>query len=378
MSKPYAKAVVSASGSGPLEVLGLRCDAVAGQQPQALAVTYWLHPAAAGTRYCVEIIFTGRRRGPGVAVGGGDRFKIVEPLDVVPGSGPLALTAHIDGVAAGDWHVTAREVRQTQRRGATSRSTAPKGAASSSMNGSTTYGPIAAMLAPGARLGAWPAFVGLGWVVALVVQGLLAAHLGLREAPLLTVVASMVGLLGAKAYYATGHFLRGERRPRQLLGGSCIQGFVLASVASLVIGAQLGHLPLGALLDTTAPALMFGMAIGRYGCFFGGCCAGRPTASRWGLWSSDRRLGARRIPVQILESLLALAVGVAGLVTLWLTRPSPDGLLFVASIAAYTFGRNLLFPCRAKARYTAHGRQLMLASSGILVFLSAALGLMSA
>lgn len=80
-----------------------------------------------------------------------------------------------------------------------------------------------------------------------------------------------------------------------LRAGMCIQGFVLAAIAGLVAGSYLSGFDVGAALDLSVAGLMFGMVIGRFGCFFGGCRAGRLTASRWGLWSSDRRLGARRV-----------------------------------------------------------------------------------
>jgi phosphatidylglycerol:prolipoprotein diacylglycerol transferase len=204
-------------------------------------------------------------------------------------------------------------------------------------------------------------------VVALTVQALLAArsHLPAARVLLLSLVACLVGLVGAKLYYLTGHWLRG-RRPSLLTAGMCIQGFVLGAIAALVVGARAADVPVGALLDVTAPGLLVGMTIGRFGCFFGGCCAGRPTASRWGLWSSDRRLGMRRIPTQLLESAVALLVGLAALLAVWATTPLPAGVVFVGAIAAYTFGRQLLFPFRAGPRHTAYGRTLTMALAGLV------------
>ncbi len=129
----------------------------------------------------------------------------------------------------------------------------------------------------------------------------------------------------------------------------------------------MAQLPLWPLLDHTAPGLMLGMVIGRYGCFFGGCCAGRPTASRWGLWSSDRRVGVRRIPTQLLESAVALLIGVAALLALWLVEPRPAGVVFVGSIAAYTLGRQLLFPLRDRPPRPAWRRILVLALCAAVV-----------
>jgi len=233
--------------------------------------------------------------------------------------------------------------------------------------------------APGARLGVWPALVGLGTVVALTVQALLAAHAHLAVTRVLAVslVACVVGLVGAKLYFLAGHYLGGRRPPSLLTGGMCIQGFVLGAVGALVVGGRVAGMPVGPVLDVTAPGLLFGMTIGRFGCFFGGCCAGRPTGSRWGLWSSDRRLGMRRIPTQLLEATVALLVGLAALLAVWATTPHPAGVVFVGAIAAYTLGRQLLFPLRAGPRHTAHGRTLVMALAGLVVAADIAVALLA-
>jgi phosphatidylglycerol:prolipoprotein diacylglycerol transferase len=204
--------------------------------------------------------------------------------------------------------------------------------------------------------------------VALVIQALLATRAGLSvtQVAVLSTIACLAGLIGAKLYYLAHH-------PQQLsargggLGGMCLQGFVLAAVATIVSGALSTGVPVGPLLDVTAPGLVFGIGIGRVGCFFGGCCAGRPTASRWGLWSSDRRLGLRRIPVQLMESALALLLGLAALRAVETVTARPAGTVFIAAIAAYTLGRQLLFPLRDLPRKTAQGRQLIMALSGLVL-----------
>lgn len=147
----------------------------------------------------------------------------------------------------------------------------------------------------------------------------------------------------------------------------CIQGFVLAAIAGLVAGSYLTGVDVGAALDVSVAGLMLGMVIGRFGCFFGGCCAGRITASRRGLWSSDRRLGARRIPTQLLEAGLAAAIGAAALIAVWAGQPHPAGTVFVAAVAAYTLGRQLLFPLRDVPRQTVHGRTITLILAAVVL-----------
>lgn len=69
-------------------------------------------------------------------------------------------------------------------------------------------------------------------LAALIVQALLATQTGLPVARvlLLSLVASLVGLLGAKLDYVAGHLEKGDLATglSHLTGGMCIQGFVLA------------------------------------------------------------------------------------------------------------------------------------------------------
>ena len=201
----------TAAKARPLQVLTLGCNSLADLPPQGLAVTYWFDPAPAGAPYPVSIRFAGQRLGAAHRRGPLDRFSVVEALQVVPGSGPVAITARVNGVAAGDWQVTATPLSPGgQRNGAArSASVATAGLPKASGSGRTTYAPVARILAPGARLGAWPALVGFGVAVALVVQALLASHLqvGVPRVLGVSLVASIVGLVGAKLYHAGGHYL---------------------------------------------------------------------------------------------------------------------------------------------------------------------------
>lgn len=354
------------------------CDALADLEPQALGLSYWFEAAAEGEPYRVTIRFAGRRIGVKGKPGSRDSFSVVESIDpVVPGSGPIAVTTRIRNLAPGEWHVTASPVNDTRPRSATPRSVwrARPRLPSASSSGATGYGPMMRILAPGARLGAWPALVSIGVAVALMTQASLAAYAGLPNIRVLvlSLAASLVGLICARLYYWAGH--RGEAGSF-FPGGTCIQGFVLGATGALVLGAPVISLPVGRLLDVTAPGLLFGMTIGRFGCFFGGCCVGRPTGSRWGLWSSDRRLGMRRIPVQLLESAAALMIGLAALLAVRIATPDPAGVVFIAAIAAYTLGRQLLFPLRADP-HTARGRTFTMALAGIVITVDVAVAVLS-
>ena len=351
---------------GPVEVMSFNCSQIDDVEPHALGMTYWFNAAPDGDPYPVTIQFTGRRVAGDEDASGTDTFETVRTLDrVVPGSGRVALTARVPGVARGTWEVTATPVLLRRRDGTAS--PVPRGhVTQGSSKGTTAFMPVVNVRAPGVRIGAWPTLVALGWLVALVVQWLLA---GQRDLPverllLVTVLASLVGLAGAKAYYMLSH----RRTATSVLrAGMSVQGFVIAAISTLLLGGWWAAIPIGPLLDVSAPALLVGMTIGRLGCFFGGCCAGLPTASRWGIWSSDRQVGVRRTPVQLFESAMAGSVAVVTLLAVALLDPAVDGLLFVIGLAAYTLGRQVLFPFRGIPRATRYGRAAMMVLTSLVI-----------
>jgi len=301
------------------------------------------------------IRFVGRRIGAGADRGPGDRFERIEPVDpIIPGSGRIAVTTRVAGVNAGRWRVAATPLRQVGGgAGGTARwvldsSQHPREWTVHTRLPALAYG-------PGVRQAVWPALVGLGAVVAVLVQAVLlrGAHVDVGAAVGISVAAAGVGFPAAKLWFLTQH----RQHPRTFLhSGACIQGFLAGGIGALAILTTLVHLPLGTVLDASTPGLFAGMAIGRPGCWFTGCCAGRPTASRWGLWSSDRRLGCRRIPIQLLEAAVALGIGLVAL-ALWFRPAHPvAGMLFLGAHATYTLARQLLFPLRAEPRATRYGR----------------------
>ncbi|WP_254781827.1 prolipoprotein diacylglyceryl transferase [Modestobacter sp. DSM 44400] len=339
-------------------------------------MTYWFDAAPAGDPYPISVQLTGRRLGDS-GIPTGDTFQVLRTLPhVLPGSGRVALSTTVHDIPSGEWQVTAEPVTSA-RPDAAGTSGRPIGLAKARTTGSTIFLPVARIRAPGARLGAWPSLVASGAVVALTLQFLLATNRHLPAGRLLgiSLVACLLGLAGAKTYYLLTHR---QQKTSALRAGMSVQGFILAAVTTLVLGSWWAGIPLGPMLDATAPGLLFGLMIGRLGCFFGGCCTGRPTASRWGLWSSDRAVGVRRIPVQLMESTLAGLVAAGTLTAVLLIRPATGGLLFIAGLAAYISGRQLLFPLRGIPRKTSWGRQATLVLATLVLLATVAWLLASA
>jgi phosphatidylglycerol:prolipoprotein diacylglycerol transferase len=322
-------------------------------------VTCWFDARPEGVPYDVYFTFHGTKD-----VSSPDEqpasFVATRTLSgVLPGIGTMAYTARFADIETGEWMVTAKA---TESGGAVVRPQESVTAA-----GRTAFRPVISELAPGMSMGAWPGMVGLG---ALVGVASLLVFANRYDIPVwttlaLAIVACVVGLVGAKIYYIVQAT---ERASLLSSAGMCIQGFVIGAFATVIVGARIWGLPWQSLLDLAVPGLMLGMLLGRFGCWRGGCCAGRPSTSRLALWSTDRQLGVRRIPVQLIEGAAAGVIGVVAAVLAWRSLPQPPGALFAAAIAAYVIGRQLLFTLRGQAQHSRRGRSaaLVLAAAVLL------------
>jgi phosphatidylglycerol:prolipoprotein diacylglycerol transferase len=302
---------------------------------------------------------------------------------VVPGTGPVSITTWVYGLEPGEWSVSADLIRVSTGTGGAGP------AARSRPIGSRTVHPAAwswrrwavstvpgttlktrwALLAPLARIpavlpGSYPFLAVLGTFVALAIQSAILANEGLPVSRSLVVslLAIASGLVGAKLWYAALH-------PDESIikGGWAVDGFLVVAPVVAVASVLAFDLPIGAFLDASTPGMFFAVAIGRIGCFLTGCCAGRATTSRWGVWSSDRRVGARRIPVQLVESAAGLAIGTASLVPVLREAQPVHGFIFVAAIAAYAVVRQVLLRVRAEQRRSS--RSLPLTAGVVAVVL---------
>jgi phosphatidylglycerol:prolipoprotein diacylglycerol transferase len=140
------------------------------------------------------------------------------------------------------------------------------------------------------------------------------------------------------------------------------------------LGLALAGIPIGATLDASTPGIFAGIAVGRIGCFFAGCCAGRPTSGAWGLWSSDQRIGARRIPTQFLESGLNLFIA-AFTLALVLTFGAGRGAALIAGLSMYTLGRQGILRLRVERPRSLRGSAITAAAAGVVLVLSIAYAL---
>ena len=98
-------------------------------------------------------------------------------------------------------------------------------------------------------------------------------------------------LIGAKLLLLLTNLRSFLDNPRELVtlvwsGGVFYGGLILAVIVAVLYIRRIG-LPLWTTCDVFAPGIALGHVIGRFGCFFAGCCYGKPTSRPWGITFTD-------------------------------------------------------------------------------------------
>jgi len=135
------------------------------------------------------------------------------------------------------------------------------------------------------------------------------------------------GIIGARIFYVIIEWPYFSSDLLEILmvqkGGLAWQGGFLGGALAGVLFARRKKLALRPLLDLSAPYIALGQSIGRIGCFFNGCCYGKPVA--WGPYYPTQ--GAHLYPTQLFET--------AGLFIIFLIlknaqgKPHKPGFIFV-------------------------------------------------
>lgn len=187
----------------------------------------------------------------------------------------------------------------------------------------------------------------LGIIVAVLLTLLLAKRAGISEESIFTAAFYIVifGLIGARLVHVLDNLDLYSDDPASIFafweGGLAWYGGLVGGFLGGAVYARVGKLSLARLADTVAPGVILGLAIGRIGCTINGDAYGTPTSLPWGFIYTHpdafASLGVAGHPAPVYEIIWNLIVfGV-----LWKLRGrlKPDGSLFLAMVAMYSFGR---------------------------------------
>jgi phosphatidylglycerol:prolipoprotein diacylglycerol transferase len=115
-------------------------------------------------------------------------------------------------------------------------------------------------------------------------------------------------LIGSRLFYVIENWSYYALHPSEILkyweGGISFFGGFIFSIGAGLIYIWKKKLPIGKVFDAAAIALPFGHFIGRFGCWFRGCCGGLPTNAPWGVLYE----GTVRHPTQAYDALGNLAI----------------------------------------------------------------------
>src|SRR5437667_8556222 len=170
-------------------------------------------------------------------------------------------------------------------------------------------------------------------------------------------------LIGAKLLLFVTDFRTFQADPKELLtlarsGGVFYGGLILAVIVAVWYIRRAG-LPLWTTCDAFAPGIALGHVVGRFGCFFAGCCYGKPTTVPWGITFTDpfaaanvgTPLGVHLHPTQLYEAGAELLILIVLLVTERKWRPFA-GRTFWLYILLYAFSRFIIEFYRGDERGT--------------------------
>jgi phosphatidylglycerol---prolipoprotein diacylglyceryl transferase len=171
------------------------------------------------------------------------------------------------------------------------------------------------------------------------------AHLDSARVRLATLLLLVPALAGSRLLFVATHWHIYRREPRGIWrrseGGAAMYGGLLLGVPLSGPLLSLLQVPFGAFWDVATFTILIGMVFTRVGCVLNGCCAGRPSSSRFALYLPNcRGIWERRLPTQLMEGGWAVLL-LGGAATTWNRMPFA-GALFLSVVGAYGAGRLVL------------------------------------
>jgi len=145
-------------------------------------------------------------------------------------------------------------------------------------------------------------FVTLGFLLGLSLFLYAARKKNLEEGKMLSLSLWVVtsGVVGARIFYVLDQLYWYLEHPQDILkiwqGGLVFYGGLLFSLVAGLYFIHRHRLLFWEIADISAPSLALGISIGRIGCFFNGCCYGKPW--KWGLIFSPDSVAGRVFPDQ--------------------------------------------------------------------------------
>jgi phosphatidylglycerol---prolipoprotein diacylglyceryl transferase len=153
------------------------------------------------------------------------------------------------------------------------------------------------------------------------------------------------GVFGARVVFIETYWSVYKAHPIEMLqlwnGGISFYGALIGGLIAMIVVCRRRGISILRLGDLCAAPVMLGYAIGRIGCFFNGCCYGRPTTLPWGVrFNDDGFITPPSHPTQIYSSVLSFLF-LAILLRL-VNRKSFDGQVMFAYLVLSSIERFIM------------------------------------
>jgi len=189
----------------------------------------------------------------------------------------------------------------------------------------------------------------------------------------------MGALVGSRLFFVLLNYPYYSAHPLAIFqiweGGLVFYGGLLGAAFTSAIYIRIKGLPFWQLADVFAPSIALGQAIGRWGCFFAGCCYGRPTDLPWAVvFHHPKSLAPLDLPLHPVQLYSSAKDLVIFLFLIWQQRKAhPAGQLFWTYLLLYSGLRFIVEFFRGDPRPLIFGGPLSLTQGIGLVLFSLAL-----
>ena len=192
--------------------------------------------------------------------------------------------------------------------------------------------------------------VATGFLVAILLASSRAEKEGLDSQKVLDLCFYVMvsALVGARLLYVIVEYRYFLDSPLEIFkfwkGGLVFYGGLILGVLISLWYLKRNQMPMWKTADLLAPSIALGQLIGRWGCFFAGCCYGKKTDVAWGITFTDpRSLAPLEISLHPTQVYLSLNAVFIFIFLMWLSKRKVfDGQILWSYGILYSVGRFLI------------------------------------
>jgi len=189
--------------------------------------------------------------------------------------------------------------------------------------------------------------VAIGFLAAIILASSRAKNEGMESQKILDLCFYVMvsALVGARLLYIVVEYKYFLNAPLEIFkfwkGGLVFYGGLILGVIVSLLYLKRHQMPVWKTADLLAPSIALGQGIGRWGCFFAGCCYGVKTDAPWAIsFANPHSLAPLGIPLHPTQIYLSLSALFIFFVLMWLSkRKTFDGQILWSYGILYSVGR---------------------------------------